>query len=368
MTSLIMLMSWMTVALVTLGASSLTAQQDPGPASAPPIQNAQVGTGSGSPADVIASLGQSAEPVWVAWRAPMVTGDRDRCSTWSNDRQTVRGEMLEGTRPGSIPAMTTAAGPVALESGTSLVVLVRVVGGTVERVRSVTDDCPLDAGGRRVIWLPAVTSAASLAFLGPLVSPSAIEGETGRRISSAALSTIALHRDSGADRILDGLLTARSDEHLRTQAATLTARTRGGTGYRRIVSLLETERDAAFRRTLSTVLAETREPETLAALLALARADQDERVRAEAARGYAWLAPSSDLAEVRSILTRESSQVVIRGVMRGLSRRTEEGTTALLVDLARRSTTSTVRVEAARALSQSSDPVALAYLQDVLKQ
>jgi hypothetical protein len=61
----------------------------------------------------------------------MVPGDRDLCG-WYTDRQTsIRGTWLDdgGEFDAARPKITPPTGPIPLEAGTGLVVLVRAIGG-----------------------------------------------------------------------------------------------------------------------------------------------------------------------------------------------------------------------------------------------
>jgi HEAT repeat protein len=251
-----------------------------------------------------------------------------------------------------------------------MLVFVRVVEGRVERVRVATDDCPIDGGGRRVLWL-AVSPEASTDFLSSLAAPADPSSEAARRIATTSIMAIALHADDSADVALDALLgsTPTADARLaaRGQAAQWTARARGRRGFERIVSLLQTERDAAYRRTLVAALAETRDPGTLPALLTIARSDADEQMRAEALFAFARLAPDDELPQVRTLLGSDASETVKRRGVRGLARRPAVASVPLLVALAESSADRVVRTEAVRALGQSRDPAATAFLARLLQ-
>ena len=62
-----------------------------------PIQNGKVETRAGTSLDrELTALGAGREATWVAWRLPMIDGDRRSCSTWTADGQLqYRGEVLE---------------------------------------------------------------------------------------------------------------------------------------------------------------------------------------------------------------------------------------------------------------------------------
>lgn len=330
------------------------------------IRNAQVETRDMPIERTLSALDTAADPVWVGWQVPMVSGLRDLCGTWSDGVTTIRGAVFEdGTRPLASATAGTPAPVAHLEAGTALLVWIRVVNGRVERLRLVSDDCPVDGGGRRLIWLSSVTSGDSVRFLDALLTP-ALPSEGDRRRATAAVMGIALHADAAADVALDRLLTPTADTGLRNSAATWTARARGARGFAHLTALVGQEStDVGLRRIVAAALAQTRHPDTLGTLWRIAETDSDDQVRAQALGGYAELAPESEVSRVGAKLANEPSDVVRQRAVRGLARRATA--VPLLVSLARSSTDKVVRTEAVRALSHSSDPAAIAYLTEVLK-
>jgi len=232
-------------------------------AQTPVVQHAMLETRTTtSIAREVAGSGSGASPTWLAWRVPMIAGDRDVCSSWRDDQSYVRGTVLEPNasvdRP-TFPAPENS--PVALEGGTTLIVLIRVIDGTVERLRTATDDCPLDAGGRRFVWLTGVTTATSLAYLDTLVRPTDLDRDAGERIARSAIGAIALHADEAADAILTRLLASTTPRPaLRGEAASWTARARGVAGLDRLIGMVRDEFDPSFRRTLVSTIGQSRAP------------------------------------------------------------------------------------------------------------
>jgi hypothetical protein len=67
-------------------------------APAPQIQNGKVERRPGTNIDrelAAVSSANSTEPSWIAWRAPMVEGDRDMCSWYSDRLGTTRGMFID---------------------------------------------------------------------------------------------------------------------------------------------------------------------------------------------------------------------------------------------------------------------------------
>lgn len=332
------------------------------------VRNARVETRDATIERTIATLGTSSDPVWVGWRVPMVSGLRDLCGNWSDGVTTVRGAVLED---GAGRPAAAAAVPVervaTLEAGTALLVWLRIVEGQVERLRVIDDACPVDAGGRQVVWLSSVAGAESVRFLETLLAPPALPFDAQRRLASAALMGLAHHAAAEADGVLDRFLTPTADATLRTAAASLTARTRGSRGFSRLTSIVASETDVNLRRAAAAAITLSRQPDTLSTLWRLGETDIDEQVRAGAMAGYAELATESDVARIVTRLARETSDVVRQRAVRGLARRPAASAVPLLVSLARTSTDRVVRTEAVRALSRADDARARAYLAEVLR-
>ncbi len=178
-------------------------------AQTPQIQNGRVDTRAATSLsrDVAALTAQATTPVWVAWQVPMVDGERSLCCTYYNDGMVspVRGCPMEPTDPQAewkAPDFPAPSGPVRLEAGTALTVFVRLVEKRIERVRVLSDDCPVDAGGRDVKWLTGVSGADSVAFLKHLALNEKMDVDVRSRISLAAVRGLALHRDPAAIGVL----------------------------------------------------------------------------------------------------------------------------------------------------------------------
>jgi HEAT repeat protein len=316
----------------------------------------------------------SVEPVWAGWRVPVADGQRGGCSTYSNESYYVRGEFLE-TGPfsgGNSPQLTAPpAGPpqpVQLEAASDLVILVRVAGGRVERLRSISADCPLDAGGRTVYWLQGPTPVESIKYLESLLRPNTgVTPAQEQRLSASAVSAIAMHRDPSADVVLDRLATSDTDSDLRRAARSSLGSIRGAHGFTVLRQLVERERVPDVRRQLVGALGLTRQTGTVDALLQIARRDVDAKVRGEAAYWLPQRGGPRTIQDVAAIINSDPSDVVKQRAIQGLARLTADETTSLLIQLARTSSSAVVKKEAVTALGRSKDPKALAYMEELIK-
>ncbi|HQX81373.1 MAG TPA: HEAT repeat domain-containing protein [Vicinamibacterales bacterium] len=188
----------MTIGALALAVAAVAAQT-------PQIQNAQVKTQAVTSLsrDVAALAAQATTPQWVAWQVPMSDGERNLCCFYSDDAMSsgVRGCRIEPQAtdaPPTPPQFPAPTGPVRLEAGTQVTIFVRLVEKRIERMRALTDDCPVDAGGLSLHWLTGVSGADSVAWLKARAVDETMDVDVKSRIASAAVRAIALHRDPSA--------------------------------------------------------------------------------------------------------------------------------------------------------------------------
>lgn len=357
--------------LLSLGAA---AQQG----APPPIQNGRVETRQASTIDrEIAALSSMAvaEPLWTGWRVPIADGQRGGCCTYSDDANVVRGCFVENTTLSEMrdrPAVAAAANaPVPLDAGTGLIILARVTGGGLERLRTLGDDCPLDAGGHVVYWLQGITAAESLKYLDSVIQRTPnLTGTAGQaqRLRDAALSAAAFHRDAGADALLDRLAGADTDSSTRRLARSLLGSRRGAHGFAALRQLLEQERLPEIRRQLITAIGQSSQPATAEVLAGVARRDWDAKVRAEAAYWLPQRGGAPVIADLVALINADDSDAVKQRAVQGLGRLSTTETTSALIQLATSSPSAVVKKEAVSALGRSKDPKAVAFLEDIIKR
>jgi hypothetical protein len=353
-----------------LGASALGQQ--------PQIQNGRVETRPGASIErevtSLAGGASATDPIWVGWRVPMVDGERNLCCSYYNSDfgsySGIRGCQVDSspTSSSGMPQIAPPTGPVALEGGTGLVVLLRLVDKKVERLRRLGDDCPLDAGGRTVYWLTNVTPADSLTYIRSLVHPDGLAVDSARNLSSAAVQAIGLHRDVAADAILDQLATGDGDSTVRRLAASSLGSYRGAHGFEMLRKLIGSETLAENRRQLVSALGQTRQPQTAEVLLALARKDDDSRVRAEAIYWVPLRGGQRVVNEVLAIVENDTNDSVRTRAIDGLAQLSKDEAVPLLIQIARTTKNAAVRKQAVSRLGDSRDPRALAFLEDIIRR
>jgi hypothetical protein len=366
------------VALMTLPvvAHQTVAPQSP----APQIQNGRVDVRSGTAIDreiAAASPKSSTDPAWIAWRVPMIPGDRDMCG-WYNDRLgTVRGTWIDDglMTDSQRPQIKPPTGPIPLEAGTGLVVLVRAVGGSVERLRTTADDCPMDAGGRTVIWLSSVTPAESLRFLTSVVGPATTDRsmfEPERQTAMTAVRAIGLHAGAPADTALETIATKHPDSSVRRQATASLGAYRGAAGVSALSRLLAATtagvaRDQDERRSLVTAFGQSREPAAVEALRGLTK-DPDATVRSDAWYYVVLRGGAATIPDALKAAGSDSDDNVRKRIVAAIGRLPGDAGVTTLLQLARATDNPVARKAAISALSVSRDPRAMALMEEILKR
>ncbi|MSO49890.1 MAG: HEAT repeat domain-containing protein [Acidobacteria bacterium] len=133
----------------------------------------------------------------------MMDGERNLCCYYSDDAMStgVRGCRIgpQATdTPPTPPQFPAPTGPVRLEAGTQVTIFVRLVEKRLERMRALTDDCPVNAGGMSLHWLTGVSGVDSVAWLKARAVDDTMDVDVKSRIANAAVRAIALHRDPSA--------------------------------------------------------------------------------------------------------------------------------------------------------------------------
>jgi HEAT repeat protein len=354
-------------------------------APAPQIQNGRVETRHGTSIDreiAAASPAGATEPSWVAWRAPMVAGDRDMCSWFSDRLGTTRGMFIDDgvvymstdgiANPSTNrPQIAAPKGPIPLEAGTGVVVLARLVGGRVERLRTAGDDCPMDAGGRSVYWLDAVTPAESLRFLTAAAQAGPTDRspmDADRRVAETAVRAIGYHRDAAADAALDRIAAEHRDAAIRRQAASTLTSLRGAHGVATVTKLLASAKDTEERRALTSALGQSRDASAVPSLRSLI-GDADANVRSEAVYYFIQRGGIAVVPDALKAVATDKSDAVRRRAVSAIGRLPADAGVPQLLEIAKASSTDAVsRKEAVNALSQSKDPRAVAFMEEILKR
>ena len=254
----------------------------PSLAQQPDIINARVTTRPAQP-DVARAIAEvmkaQVDPAWIGYAVPALNQDsRGHGDGWS-ERCRLEQQRVDPA------ADSERRGPIRLEPAPNVMVLVRVQSGEIRRVRPVSADCQVDAGGLAFYWLGDVNGPQSVAFLRTLVNDNA-----AREQSEGALAAIAMHRDpAAAGTILE--IAKSGTPRLRQRALFWIARRAEAQAAGIITRAIDNDPDAGVKKQAVFALSQLPPSEGVPALIKLARSHADPAVRKQA---MFWLGQSKD--------------------------------------------------------------------------
>ena len=250
-------------------------------------------------------------------------------------------------------------GVVHLEPPDHAIIMIRVDQGAVSRIRYVSPDCEIDAGGVPMHWLTDVQPAQSVALLATLVS----EREPG---SSSAMGAIAMHADASADQTLDRLAGAQQPLSIRQRAVSLLATERGHHGFEIVKGLIANDTDERIKERAVQSLSNSKDPGALDLLLETARRNSNPKLRSQALSALVRRPEPKILDTLKAAIDDPDVNVQRRAISTLSSLPDGEGIT-LLIQVVKTTKSAEVRKQAMNTLQGSRDPRALAFFVDVLK-
>lgn len=364
---------------VLLGAAA-AAQQ-------PRITNGRVSPqagGSGLAQAFRSLIAAQTDVAWIGYGVPVADRDRTMCcfssangTTWisgtfsSSDvpccgscRIEPAADTATAIRQSTQPSTAPVAGPIKLEGTERMVVLFRVADRQVERIRTFSEDCELDAGGRQVHWLQDVRPAESIALLESLISPDA---ERKNRVSNSALSAIAMHAEPGAAATLERLARSHGSSSIRGEALFWIGNRSDANAERLILEALERDQSPDVRKRATFALSQIKNDGGVAALIRAARTHQDTAVRSEAVFWLGQKAGRKAAGTITEAIEKDPDTEVKKRAVFALSQLPKSEGVPLLIDVARKNKNPVVRKQAIFWLGQSRDPRAVEFFAEILK-
>ena len=249
---------------------------------------------------------------------------------------------------------------VHLEPPDHAIVLFRVAAHKVERIRVLSPDCEIDAGGLAVDWLTGVSPAQSIALLSAYVNDRNLT-------ENGAVAAIAMHADPAADTVLDGLAAPSQPEALRNRAMRWLGSARGRHGLETLKNLLANQSAPDVRRQAIAAIGASREPEAQQIVLATARGDRDARVRVQAVSQLSRERLPNLAGVLGGIAESDADSEVRKQAVNSLASLSDGTGVPELIRLVKSSKNADVRKEAMRALGRAHDERAEAFLEEVLR-
>jgi HEAT repeat protein len=255
---------------------------------------------------------------------------------------------------------------VTLEPATEFVVLARLEGDGVTRVRTFTPDCDIDATALPLIWLTDVKPDDSVAWLASLVAGAPDSGDRHDRVGKTAMSAVALHDVPAADRALERFAAPPSPEWLRGDAAFWLGNARGEPGARLLARMIDTDPSDKVREKAAFGLSVSKSPAALTRLIATARDDKSARVRGQALFWLAQRAGKEAVATITNAIENDPETEVKKKAVFALSQLPKDEGVPKLMEIARTNRNPEVRKQAMFWLGQTRDPRAVKFFEEIL--
>jgi hypothetical protein len=358
--------------LVALSAQNLRAQATQ--PNSPVIDNAHVEKRALSQplAAVLQSwAAQATQPQWIGYSVAQVAGDHQVCCSGSSGswNQSCGPCRLEDTDHGF--TMNGRDSTVKLEAPRGIAILFRAEHNRIGKIRVVSSDCTLDAGGLPIVWLSDVKPSESVAVLAGYVREDNFDaGNEGdhRGTGHDALTAIALHADDSADLALQSFTLPQERESLRKQAVFWLGEARGQAGLVALQKIATSDPSSEVRSQVTFALSISREPAAVDEMIRMAHEDQSSHVRGQALFWLAQKAGKKAAAAISGAIENDPDTEVKKKAVFALSQMPKEEGVPKLIEVAQTNRNPAVRKQAMFWLGQSNDPRALAFFEKVLTQ
>jgi hypothetical protein len=323
---------------------------------------------------------QAVQPQWIGYSVPEVASDHEVCcndhgNSWNNGgcgmcRLEGKDYGVNMTSRGDGDNGSAGGGTVKLEGPRNLVILLRAESKRVMRIRVVSEDCTVDAGGLPLAWLTGVQPAESVAMLRELVRGEdfAERGHDERRVSEGALTAIALHADESADHTMESFVRPEQREELRRQAAFWLGEARGKAGFAALQKMAKSDPSPDVRAHVAFALSVSREAGALDEMIRLAKEDESSHVRGQALFWLGQKAGAKAVGSITGAIDNDPDTDVKKKAVFALSQLPKDEGVPKLIEVAQSNRNREVRKQAMFWLGQSNDPRALAFFEKVLSQ
>lgn len=308
-------------------------------------------------------------PIWIGYEVAGVPGEHGDCC--GNYKEGANGQS-NGVWHLEKEHGNGGGGPrnkndVKLEDARKLWILYRADKMHIERIRIMSNQCQLDAGGLRLVWLKGVKSEESVRFLSEFVQGREISGGEENRIAEQALTAIALHADSAADKAMEEFSSPSEPEGLRKRASFWMGARRGAAGLAQLEKMAKTDPSSDVRAEVSFALFVSKELGAIEEMIRMAREDGSPHVRGQALFWLAEKAGSRAENAIAGAITNDPDTEVKKKAVFALSQMPKDEGIPKLIEVAEKNKNPDVRKQAMFWLGQSGDPRALEFFEKVLR-
>jgi HEAT repeat protein len=255
----------------------------------------------------------------------------------------------------------TQPGVIHLEPPDHAVIFFRVDGGAVERIRTLSPDCQIDAGDLPVHWLSDVKPSESVTLLDTFATQR-------ERFMDGAMSAIASHADQAADAALLRFLAPTQPESIRLRVVSWFGPYRGRRGFDVLKKLIAGDPSDRVRERAISTLGNSKEPEAFDLLVSTARKDPDPRMRMQAISALNRHSGPKVLAIFQEAIENDPDRQVKRRAVGALQAMPDGEGIPLLIQLAKATPDNELRKQAMNSLGQSRDGRAVNFFEEVLKK
>ena len=321
---------------------------------------------AGTLAETIDAWAKSASRAqWLAYAVPAAGQNRQVCcGDWQDGA--CGPCRLEGGERGS--SINLRGDKVHLEGPQRLIVLLRAERGRIGRIRTVSEDCTVDAGGLEVAWLPAVNAAESVGYLARLLNARELDDQGGERLSRSALSAIAMTGDAAADQAIASFTAPDKPEDLRKKAAFWAGEARGAAGLELLKRLARHDSSPEVRAQVTFALSVSRETGAIDEMIRMAHEDGSSHVRGQALFWLAQKAGKKAAGTITGAIDNDPDTEVKKKAVFALSQMPKDEGVPRLIEVAQSNRNAEVRKQAMFWLGQSNDPRALEFFERVLSK
>jgi len=287
-------------------------------------------------------LAAQPQPTWIGYSVPVAGGANLGCE-------------YVAPEGGPLP------GVIHLEPPGHMIALFRVEANAVERVRTLSPDCEIDAGGLPFHWLADVQPVESAALLAGLA-------RGADRVSEGAVTALGLHADPAAEAALERLSAADQPESVRRRAIYWLGAVNSGRRFDILRKQLAGGVPEAVGTRAVAGLSGNKAPAATDFLISIASGNGAPCVRAQAVSALARKPEPRAVDAILAALRDDSDEQVRRRAVSALQSLPDGAGIPLLIQTARTNPNPAVRKQAMSSLSQSKDPRALNFLEETLKR
>jgi hypothetical protein len=330
------------------------------------VEEREVKVGLAQEVDAWAAAAEKA--LWLGYSVPAVAGDHRMCCGDSDgDWNGGRGCgpcRLEGSRGGN--SYNVQSGDVKLEGPSSVVVLLRAEGRKIQKIRAVSENCVLDAGGLQITWLTGVKAGDSVKLLERFVDGKELDEHGGDRLSRGALMAIAIHGDASADQAMAGFVAPDRPEAMRKEAGFWAGEARGAAGLQLLKRMAKEDPSSDVRAHVTFALSISRENNAVDEMIRMAHEDASGHVRGQALFWLAQKAGKKASSAITGAIESDPDTEVKKKAVFALSQMPKDDGVPKLIQVAQNNKNPEVRKQAMFWLGQSNDPRALDFFEKVL--